>query len=65
MADALARAWRVLEALGATAGVFAFWLVVLFVVPGILAVYLARLFPLTGRWRARWRARRETRRLRR
>jgi hypothetical protein len=50
--------WRLLEALGSTAAVLAFWLVVLFVIPGLFAIYLGRLFPLTGQWRARWRARR-------
>jgi hypothetical protein len=48
----------VLEALGGTAAVLTFWLVVLFVIPGVVAIYVARLFPLTGQWRARWRARR-------
>ena len=50
--------WHLLEALGSAAAVLAFWLVVLFVVPGLAAIYFARLFPLTGQWRARWRARR-------
>ncbi|HKW00994.1 MAG TPA: hypothetical protein VJN96_14300 [Vicinamibacterales bacterium] len=50
--------WRLLEALGGTAGVLAFWFVVLLVIPGLLAIYAGRLFPLTGQWRARWRARR-------
>ena len=50
------RAWRYAEALGATVGVVALWFVILFVIPGVLALYIARLFPLTGQWRQRWRA---------
>jgi hypothetical protein len=65
MTDALARAWHFVEALAATVGTLAFWFVVFFVIPGILALYVARLFPLTGQWRERWRARRESSRQRR
>ena len=65
MTDALARAWHLLEVLAATVGVIAFWFLAFFVIPGILVLYVARLFPLTGQWRKRWRARRESFRLRR
>jgi hypothetical protein len=49
--------WRVLVAFSGVVGMFAFWFVVFIVVPGLLAVYVARLFPLTGEWRKRFRAR--------
>jgi hypothetical protein len=44
----------VLGAILATGLVFLFWLVVVIVIPGIIAVYAAMLFPLTGQWRKRW-----------
>ena len=50
--------WPMLEALASAAAVLGFWVLVLFVIPGALALYIARLFPLTGQWRERWRARR-------
>ena len=57
-ADILAAVWHMLEALASAAAVLGFWVVVLFVIPGVIALYVARLFPLTGQWRKRWRERR-------
>ncbi|MFI5177501.1 MAG: hypothetical protein ACHQO8_03000 [Vicinamibacterales bacterium] len=54
-------AWAVLEGLAGAAAVFLFWFVVLIVIPGVIAVYSTRLFPLTGQWRLRWRERRKRR----
>ena len=48
----------VVAAIGATALVFAFWFVVVIVIPGLIAVYVSMLFPLTGQWRKRWAERR-------
>ena len=47
-----------LQALASTAALLGFWVVVLFVIPGVFAMYIARVFPLTGQWRKRWRERR-------
>jgi hypothetical protein len=44
----------VLGAIAATGLVFVFWFVVVIVIPGVIAVYVAMLFPLTGQWRKRW-----------
>ena len=47
-------AWHVIVGFGGAVGLLAFWFVVFIVVPGLLAVYVARLFPLTGGWRKRF-----------
>jgi hypothetical protein len=52
----------VLGALGATALVFLLWFLVVIVIPGVIAVYVSMLFPLTGQWRKRWAERRMRRR---
>jgi hypothetical protein len=44
----------VLGAIGAVGLLWLFWFVVVIVVPGIIAVYVSMLFPLTGQWRKRW-----------
>ena len=41
-----------------TAGLFAFWAVVIFVIPAYVALFVASWFPQTGQWRKRWAARR-------
>lgn len=35
-----------------------FWTAIVVVIPGVFAIYVAMLFPLTGQWRKRWRERR-------
>jgi hypothetical protein len=52
MDDAL----NVLTAVVGAFAVWALWMLILVVVPGFLALYVARLFPLTGEWRKRLRA---------
>jgi len=54
----MAGAVRVVEGLAGAVGVFLFWILVVIVIPGIAAVYVSRLFPLTGEWQRRWRERR-------
>jgi hypothetical protein len=44
----------VLGAIAATGLVLLFWFVVVIVIPGVIAVYAAMLFPLTGQRRKRW-----------
>jgi hypothetical protein len=49
-----------LNVLSAAAGVlvvFALWILILVVIPGTVALYVSRLFPLTGQWRKRFQAR--------
>ena len=37
--------------------IWALWMLILVGIPGFLALYIARLFPLTGQWRKRFKAR--------
>ncbi len=39
-----------------------FWILVIFVIPWVIAVYVAKLFPQTRQWSKRWTERRERRR---
>ena len=48
----------VLGAIGAVALVFAFYFLIVILIPGVIAVYASMLFPLTGQWRKRWAERR-------
>jgi hypothetical protein len=46
--------WNVTVAIVEILALLLFWFVVGVVIPGVIALYLARLFPLTGQWRKRW-----------
>lgn len=61
MSDALA----ILSPAFAMVVAAAFWLLVIFVIPGYLALWVARWFPQTGQWRQVWRTWRSRRRDRR
>ena len=50
-------ALHVLAAFAGAAAVLCGWVLILFVIPGLMALYLARLFPLTGQWRKKFRDR--------
>jgi len=57
----LAGIGRVIGGLFVTVGMLLFWAVLLPAVIMLVALYLARLLPLTGQWRARFRNRAKTR----
>jgi len=48
-------ALQVLRTLLALVAVVIFWLLVLFVFPGYLALWVSSWFPQTGQWRRVWR----------
>ena len=53
------RALNIAGGLAAVGAVAVFWALVVFVIPAFIAVYVVRLFPLTGQWRRRWADRRK------
>ena len=47
-------ALNVIAALAGTIAIFAFWVLVIFVIPAYVALVVASWFPQTGQWRKRW-----------